>query len=242
MNGAQYGQVILANCSNVTVSNGLFDHASAGVQLGYCTECTLENNIATSNVEYGFRLYSSPDCILTNNTASNNQIGFSFLRSSYCTLQNNTANGNEYGIYLRILSSRNLFFFNRLFNNSLSNARDDGSVNNWDNGTHGNYWDDYDGSGTYSIIGSAGSVDNYPYLYVQPPPPNGITTTTTTTTGITTTITTPPGVNDFDLVRLLLIIISICSGGIIVVAVILTIRERRVAINTISCSEEEIID
>ncbi|TFG27142.1 hypothetical protein EU527_18900, partial [Candidatus Thorarchaeota archaeon] len=33
INGAQYGQVILANCSNVTVSNGLFDHASAGVQL-----------------------------------------------------------------------------------------------------------------------------------------------------------------------------------------------------------------
>ncbi|TFH05491.1 MAG: hypothetical protein E4H14_12615, partial [Candidatus Thorarchaeota archaeon] len=39
IDGTQYGQVILANCSDVTVKNGVF--TNVGIQLGFCTNCTL---------------------------------------------------------------------------------------------------------------------------------------------------------------------------------------------------------
>ena len=50
-------------------------------------------------------------------------------------------------------------------------AMDNGTLNYWDNGEIGNYWDDYDGVDAdndgigdtpFNITGSAGSIDNYP--------------------------------------------------------------------------------
>jgi len=40
IDGTQYGQVILANCSKVTVKDGVFTDASVGIELGFCTNCT----------------------------------------------------------------------------------------------------------------------------------------------------------------------------------------------------------
>ena len=63
--------------------------------------------------------------------------------------------------------------FNIIHNNNFtdnmyegsSQAYDDGFRNTWyDTETmEGNYWSDYDGTGNYSIDGSAGSVDLYPF-------------------------------------------------------------------------------
>lgn len=208
--GDQYGQIILANCSEITVRNGVFIDGSVGIQLGFNTNCVLINNTANEN-QYGIFLRSSTSCTLTNNTASNNayagfylfvassctlmnntatnneQYGFYLLGDSNsctlmnntasgnacgfmlnfansCTLSNNTAKENQYGIYLCYCNG-NLLFFNRLFDNTQSNGYDDGDSNNWDNGLHGNFWDDYDGIGVYHVPGQAGSVDNHPYVF-----------------------------------------------------------------------------
>ena len=79
-------------------------------------------------------------------------------------------NTDEYGAYIDTTSRDNIFYNNSFINNDI-NARDDGINNNWDNGTLGNYWDDYSGNDKnddgigdipYNISGFAGSVDNFP--------------------------------------------------------------------------------
>ncbi len=213
IDGSQYSQVILANCSEVTVEGGVFNDISKGVQLGYCTNCTLLNTIASGNSDYGLYVVDSVNCTLMNNTASNNfegfrlvdsanctlkdntaitnlADGFNLWNSSGCTLTNNTATSNvahgfsldnsenctltynsvssnsECGITLESDCRYSTLYMNRLGDNGLYNGRDVGVSNNWDDGVSvGNYWKDYGGTGTYSISGTAGSVDNYPYVW-----------------------------------------------------------------------------
>jgi parallel beta-helix repeat protein len=262
VDGTKFGQVILVNCSGVTVEDGAFKDVSNGVELVSCSNCTLANNtvsnnsrngfylwysnncklinntalfnkrcgffihysdncklinnIATNN-RYGFSIVSSHDCMLLNNTATNNSMdGFPLISSIDCTLVNNTTTYNsengfdlkdldnctlfnntvsnnslhgfvlddstecelvnntithnsEDGIYLHY-SDNCLLFLNRLGYNGLYNAEDDGYPNSWDNGTHGNYWTDYDGSGQYTIPGRVGSIDNHPFFWDYAPP------------------------------------------------------------------------
>ncbi|MBN2230088.1 MAG: right-handed parallel beta-helix repeat-containing protein [Candidatus Thorarchaeota archaeon] len=189
IDGRQYSQVILTNCTGVTVENGIFKDVSIGIQLGFCIGCSL-----------------------TNNTASYNIIGFSLLFSSGCTLMNNTSSENMYGIYLSSGCSGNLIFFNRFFLNIELNAYDNSGPNNWDNGIHGNFWDDFNGTGMYSIAGAAESFDRHPYIYGQPLPTN--TTTTTLNDGFEV------------LLQSIVLGLSLLSIVAIVVVVVLKIRPR----------------
>lgn len=101
IDGSHYGQVILANCTNVTVMNGTFVSSSVGIQLGYCRSCTLSENTATKNV-CGFHVYASAYCALTHNMATNNSwCDFLLEYSSYCTFTNNIAtDSGENGFHL----------------------------------------------------------------------------------------------------------------------------------------------
>ncbi|GAH14700.1 unnamed protein product, partial [marine sediment metagenome] len=85
------------------------------------------------------------------------------------TIKGNLVLSNDYGIYL-FGCSNNLIFKNYLIDNFINNSFDN-SINQWDNGTLGNYWDDYQGSDLdddgigdtpYIIPGMGGRQDNYP--------------------------------------------------------------------------------
>ena len=99
IDGTQYGQIILANCTNVIVRNGIIIDASVGIRLGFCTNCALTNNIANSNSRYGYWIYYSSFCTLTNNTSTNNWIGFYLWQCNSCTLVNNTSIDISLGFY-----------------------------------------------------------------------------------------------------------------------------------------------
>lgn len=197
IDGIQYGQVILANCTGVTVEDGLFSNASVGIALGYSSYCSLMNNTISGNID-GVYLFSS----------SNN------------TVVNNTISGNDYGMYLDYLSGNNLIYLN-VFADNDGNACDDGARNNWSITGIGNYWSDYSGTGEYRIPGSAISIDYYPFIY--PPettvPPQTTTSTTTTTTSTSTT--TPIG----DVTGLVIVFLGV--GGIGVVVVVLVLMRYR---------------
>lgn len=63
----------------------------------------------------------------------------------------------------------NRLFLNVIYDNKPPDARDEGADNTWDDGVStGNYWADYSGTGSYSISGSAASVDCYPQQLVRP--------------------------------------------------------------------------
>ena len=215
------GQIILMNCTNITVENLNLSNASIGIDLWETNDCTIVNNTASNNVcginmwhssNYntlqsnkvsnnwvGISLSSSSNNTLTNNTAnSNNYDGIVMEYSSDNTLQGNTANSNDdfgvhllgssnntlrgnvasnnwYGICLQGSSSNNILYHNNLLNNTnnTQHAYDYGAnANQWDSGSVGNYYSNYngtdpDGDGIgndpYPILGGT-SIDRFPLM------------------------------------------------------------------------------
>jgi PKD repeat protein len=81
---------------------------------------------------------------------------------------NNIVDSWQYGI---LLTSANAYIHHNNFLNNTDNAYDDKTMTVWDNGSRGNYWDDYNGSDTngddigdipYYILPQ--NMDNYPYM------------------------------------------------------------------------------
>jgi parallel beta-helix repeat protein len=66
--GNQYGQVVLADCDNVTIRNGIYASASLGVAIGFCVDCEVQNCTFDDNYYYGVEVQDSPNLTLHNNT------------------------------------------------------------------------------------------------------------------------------------------------------------------------------
>ncbi|UCE37524.1 MAG: right-handed parallel beta-helix repeat-containing protein [Thermoplasmata archaeon] len=116
------GEVILANCTNVSVENQELHNGTVGIAVGFCSNINITgNNI--SGGRWGIYIDNSFENNITVNNASN----------------------NIYGIYF-ISSSNNYIFHNNLIDNTLQGF--DNDVNFWDNGypSGGNFWSDYTGS------------------------------------------------------------------------------------------------
>ncbi|TFF85771.1 MAG: hypothetical protein EU518_00545, partial [Promethearchaeota archaeon] len=144
--------IILEDTHRGTFSNiNCSFNQGGGFKLSECSNITLNFINLTYN---RFGIYLNKDCIDNNFT-------------NICILNNSIL-----GINITDSSSNNYFYNNQFVNNTI-NAKDDGNNNYWDNGTIGNFWDDYgefgydlndDGIGDvpYNITGSANSKDNYP--------------------------------------------------------------------------------
>ncbi len=170
IDGSQYGEVILANCTGVSVSGGNFHNSSMAVEIAFSTHCNLTDSTVSQNY-YAIYLYASTYCTLRNNTVlSNLRNGIYIDYSSNNNVTNNTLLSNEdYGVYITgSSSSANLLYLNRLGLNLVDNALDDGANNYWNTTGIGNYWDDYNGTGVYSIPGGAGSIDYHPMVWTPP--------------------------------------------------------------------------
>ena len=120
----------------------------AGIIIDYA-----DNNIVTDNeislCNCGIRLRSSNNNILTANTALD----------------------NNYGISLRGASNNNIYH-NNLINNTNYNAHGK-HANQWDSGSAGNYYSDYNGTDSdgdgigdtpHPIPGGGGSIDCFPLM------------------------------------------------------------------------------
>jgi len=157
------GKIINNNCS---------ENNYAGIHLLFSNNNTLSGNTASYNDDAGIYLANSDNNTLSGNTASyNDDAGIYLAGSNNNTLSGNTvSNSALYGIY--VMMGNDNFIYNNIFINNAPNAENfDGIDNHWDNGTIGNYWDDYsgkdqddDGVGDtpYLISGTAGSQDNFP--------------------------------------------------------------------------------
>ena len=69
------GQVILVNCTNITVKNLNLSNASFGIYLDRTDDCKIMNNIVNSNSMIGVCIWASKNNTLHNNTVSNNYRG-----------------------------------------------------------------------------------------------------------------------------------------------------------------------
>jgi parallel beta-helix repeat protein len=89
----------------------------------------------------GFNFYVSDDNIIRGNTISNNPYGIEMMYCNGNTINENNISLNTIsGLYV-LNSSGNAIYHNNFIGN-VQNAYDNG-VNTWDDGTKGNYWNDY---------------------------------------------------------------------------------------------------
>ena len=112
------GEVILANCTDMTVENLNASFGSIGIELAYTTDSEISNNIASWNTKSGIYLcYGSANNTITNNTLnSNNLCSIELLsNSTNNVIANNTINSNlNHGF--RLTGSSN----NKITNNNIS--------------------------------------------------------------------------------------------------------------------------
>ncbi len=185
-----YGLNFEWDCSNSTISGNIITNNSYN---GLKMELGIQNEISRNVIMYNskelifgfsfnaFELRHSENCTIEENDISFNHYNGMYMQ--YCfnnsitknTIENNGEIGLAIGIEEYGGSWDNLIYYNIFSNNGL-NAEDNGVNNTWDNGSFGNYWDDYigidsddDGVGDtpYYILGIAGSQDNYPLM--EPP-------------------------------------------------------------------------
>jgi parallel beta-helix repeat protein len=124
-------------------------------------------------------VYDSSYNNITGNNISDNKMGIGIgYSSNHNTITGNNISGsNNHGIYIDIYCNKNIIYLNNFIENSV-NAWDWGA-NQWDNGSIGNYWDDYrgkdsngDGIGDIPYWISpyiTGNKDSYPIVREQKP-------------------------------------------------------------------------
>jgi parallel beta-helix repeat protein len=149
--------------SNNTISNNVIaSNDDEGIFLyDYSNNNTISGNTITSHVVYtAISLRDSDDNTMSNNTISNNKLGISFAQSYGNTIVGNTISNSEYEGVDLFFSSGNTFHHNNFINNT--DQVYPSGVNTWDNGNEGNYWSDYNGTGSYVI--DENNQDHYPLV------------------------------------------------------------------------------
>ena len=211
---------------DVILSNNIVRFTSAsGITASECVNCTIMSNVIYKTYDNGIELPSSQDCLIFNNTVTSCQGDGIYLWSTKnSTISSNSVSGNTYsGIAIFEHSHYSIIIYNNITNNKLygifiensrgckiygnrvgwnsdDNARDNGLENQWDDGLSvGNTWSDYDGNGTYLILGSAGSIDYYPSILIMP----------TTTSSTALDHTSSPLIN-------ILVSLTIVAAGIVI--------------------------
>ena len=112
------GQVILVNCSNITIENLNINDAGSAIQLIWSNDTIIKNNTCDSNSN-GIALYRSFRNIVKFNSFCFNNNGIYLSSSRFNFILNNTCyNNSEHGIESSY-SSCNTISFNSLDNNRI---------------------------------------------------------------------------------------------------------------------------
>jgi len=158
--------VNIGNSNNISMQHcTIFDNIG-GVNIYNSSNNTITYcNISTSITD-GISFYRSSYNLVSNCNISNSGSGISLRVSSNNTITNNAFyNNSVYGINIvtvrttnNLISERDIIFNNNFINNLID--AHDGYNNSWDDGSHGNYWDDYSG-----VDSDDDGVGDTPYIF-----------------------------------------------------------------------------
>ncbi|MCK4444356.1 MAG: right-handed parallel beta-helix repeat-containing protein, partial [Thermoplasmata archaeon] len=95
------GQVILANCTGVTVEDQNISEATVGIAIGHSSGNTISHNALSSNSISGIMLDSSEHISVSQNTAYGNTYGISIFGRGRNNITGNTVSLNWRGIFIR---------------------------------------------------------------------------------------------------------------------------------------------
>ena len=160
------------SANNNVLGNNIFYN-----QYGINTEYSDSNNISKNNIYlnslYGIYIYSSDNNIVTDNIISDGEYGIRIKGSENNEIFRNLIFNNQRGMYFCCGAHNNIMYYNAFEQNSEFNAYDSLS-NQCNNGSVGNYWDDYtekypdatelDGIWNTPYDISGGNQDKYPLV------------------------------------------------------------------------------
>ncbi|MHA1190660.1 MAG: NosD domain-containing protein, partial [Promethearchaeota archaeon] len=166
VNNSQSSYFEIRNCTFYNCSN------FAGIKLENSVNGQLfDNNLSYYN-QFGIELVNVYNSSIFSNNISNNEIGIFILGTNETKFYDNIIFDNSIvGVNITSTTSETNTFHNNNFTDNGVNAYDAGTDTEWDNGTIGNFWDDYggvdlddDGFGDdpYFVDGPANAQDNYP--------------------------------------------------------------------------------
>ena len=125
LDGRQFGEVILVDCHEISLSNGSFYNISAAIQMAFCDNCEVEGNTIIVSTGNAIVLYSVDSCIFENNTIRcGDSIAIEFENINNTIISNNDVYACSSGIDGR--EAINCTFSN---NNIHNNSRDGINMN-----------------------------------------------------------------------------------------------------------------
>lgn len=174
------GQVILVNCSDITVANLNLNGTHTSIHVVHSSYVNIENNTCSNSNYHNIFLINSHYSNITNNNCSNSYMGIAFSNNAHNNeIVNNTISDTKYGIYMTSVSAAN----NKIIQNTIINnwkgiwfhnsgingeIRENNFINNdfpIDSKVGGNrYLNNFIQSTYYNYMGDDSTIWNSPYL------------------------------------------------------------------------------
>lgn len=156
------GGIFLCDCTNAVIFNCTITNSGHGIDLERCSDILVIKNNLSNNIYNGLRLdYSADNTVLGNQIIDNFEGGVRIDFTEGNIIKNNLFRNfnNQLSIWGDITT--NNWIFMNIFESTIFVSSLIANNNHWDNGTHGNYWYDYESK--YSEALNDGLIWNTPY-------------------------------------------------------------------------------
>ncbi len=94
------GQVILANCSGANIRTQAIHNSTAGIEIGYSTDVSIQQSSIRDQTWFGIYSYGSYNLNLTGIHLENTSYGFHAIHTGHNSIVSSEIFGNGHGIYI----------------------------------------------------------------------------------------------------------------------------------------------
>ncbi|MFX0043499.1 MAG: nitrous oxide reductase family maturation protein NosD [Candidatus Hodarchaeota archaeon] len=172
INNKQQGIDISVSSNENMILRNIVENNEIGIEIWRSNNNYISENSVDGNNWIGIWIASSDSNNITRNNVKNNEDGISLINSKNNNISENIISSNSYfGCFIVEANCTNNLIYRNCFEKNQYNADDSGLNNKWDNGTIGNYWDDYegedandDGIGDTPYYIQTGSQDHFPLM------------------------------------------------------------------------------
>ncbi len=163
-----------SNNNKITLNDLSYSHK--GIYAYYSDYNNISKNNLSNSSDFSVYLYGSYNNTIFGNNFSNNSICIRITGSDDNSVIGNIIKNSDGGVYLCCESKNNIIFYNTFMQNKNYHATVGKTlINQWDNESVGNYWDDYikkyqnatQENGIWQtpyMIGSESNIDRFPLV------------------------------------------------------------------------------